>query len=70
MANEETYLQNLLANRKIVRNYIETTKEFPELKKVIDYAIKITTAVFSRGIEFVYVSIKENIKKLANLANE
>ena len=34
MANEETYLQNLLANRKIVRNYIETTKEFPELKKV------------------------------------
>ena len=40
MANEETYLQNLLANRKIVRNYIETNKEFPELKKVIDYAIK------------------------------
>ena len=70
MANEETYLQNLLANRKIVRNYIETTKEFPELKKVIDYAIKIPTAGFSRGIEFVYVSKKENIKKLANLANE
>ena len=53
MANEETYLQNLLANRKIVRNYIETTKEFPELKKVIDYAIKIPTAGFSRGIESV-----------------
>ena len=70
MANEETYLQNLLANRKIVRNYIETTKEFPELKKVIDYAIKIPTAGFSRGIELVYVSKKENIKKLANLANE
>ena len=70
MANEETYLQNLLANRKIVRNYIETTKEFPELKKVIDYAIKIPTAGFSRGIEFVHVSKKENIKKLANLANE
>jgi nitroreductase len=70
MANEETYLQNLLANRKIVRNYIETTKEFPELKKVIDYAIKIPTAGFSRGIEFVHVSKKENINKLANLANE
>ena len=70
MANEETYLQNLLANRKIVRNYIETTKEFPELKKVIDYAIKIPTAGFSRGIEFVHVSKKENINKLAYLANE
>ena len=70
MANEETYLQNLLANRKIVRNYIETTKEFPELQKVIDYAIKIPTAGFSRGIEFVHVSKKENINKLAKLANQ
>ena len=41
MANEETYLQNLLANRKIVRNYIETTKEFPELKKVIDLFVEV-----------------------------
>ena len=70
MANEETYLQNLLANRKIVRNYIETNKEFPELKKVIDYAIKIPTAGFSRGIEFLHISKKENINKLAKLANE
>tara|TARA_A100001011_G_scaffold399647_1_gene509337 strand:+ start:333 stop:935 length:603 start_codon:yes stop_codon:yes gene_type:complete len=70
MANEETYLQNLLANRKIVRNYIETTKEFPELQKVIDYAIKIPTAGFSRGIEFLHISKKENINKLAKLANE
>ena len=70
MANEETYLQNLLANRKIVRIYIETTKEFPELQKVIDYAIKIPTAGFSRGIEFLHISKKENINKLAKLANE
>ena len=70
MANEETYLQNLLANRKIVRNYIETTKEFPELQKVIDYAIKIPTAGFSRGIEFLHISKKVNINKLAKLANE
>ena len=70
MANEETYLQNLIANRKIVRNYIETTKEFPELQKVIDYAIKIPTAGFSRGIEFLHISKKENINKLAKLANE
>ncbi len=70
MANEETYLQNLLANRKIVRNYIETTKEFPELQKVINYAIKIPTAGFSRGIEFLHISKKENINKLAKLANE
>ena len=70
MANEETYLQNLLANRKIVRNYIETTKDFPELQKVIDYAVKIPTAGFSRGIEFLHISKKENINKLAKLANE
>ena len=70
MANEETYLQNLLANRKIVRNYIETTKEFPQLQKVIDYAIKIPTAGFSRRIEFLHISKKENINKLAKLANE
>ena len=70
MANEETYLQNLLANRKIVRNYIETTKEYSELQKVIDYAIKIPTAGFSRGIEFLHISKKENINKLAKLANE
>ena len=44
MANEETYLQNLLANRKIVRNYIETTKEFPELKKVFIFALKLHNA--------------------------
>ena len=70
MADEETYLQNLLSNRKIVRNYIETSKEFPELKKIIDYAIKIPTAGFSRGIEFLHISNKENINKLAKLANE
>ena len=70
MDTEETSLQNLLANRKIVRNYIKTTKKFPELEKVIDYAIKIPTAGFSRGIELVHVSKKENINKLAKLANE
>ena len=70
MDTEETSLQNLLANRKIVRNYIKTTKKFPELEKVIDYAIKIPTAGFSRGIELVHVSKKENINKLAKLANQ
>ena len=70
MNNEETYLQNLLSNRRIVRNYIHSNEEYPELKKVADYAIKIPTAGFARGIEIVHVSKKENILELAKLSNE
>ena len=70
MNNEETYLQNLLTNRRIVRNYIQSDEEYLELSKVADYAIKIPTAGFARGIEIVHVSNKENIMELAKLANE
>jgi len=70
MNNEETYLQNLLTNRRIVRNYIHNDEEYPELKKVADYAIKIPTAGFARGIEIVHVSKKENILELAKFSNE
>ncbi len=70
MNNEETYLQNLLTNRRIVRNYIQSDQEYLELSKVADYAIKIPTAGFARGIEIVHVSNKENIMELAKLANE
>ena len=70
MNNEETYLHKLLKKRKIVRNYIQTNKDYPNLKKVADYAIKIPTAGFARGIEIINVSNKENIAKLAELSNE
>ncbi len=70
MNNEETYLQNLLTNRRIVRNYIQSDEEYLELSKVADYAIKIPTAGFARGIEIVHVSNKENIIELAKLSNE
>ena len=70
MNNEETYLQNLLTNRRIVRNYIQSDEEYFELSKVGHYAIKIPTAGFARGIEIVHVSNKENIMELAKLSNE
>ena len=70
MNNEETYHHGLLKKRKIVRNYIQTNKKYPNLKKVADYAIKIPTAWFARGIEIINVSSKENIEKLAKLSNE
>ena len=70
MVNEETYLQSLLKNRKIVRSYEESDLEFSELEKVAEYAIKIPTAGFSRGIEIIHVSEKENITKLAKYSNE
>jgi len=70
MNNEETYLQNLLTNRRIVRNYIHSDEEYSGLKKVADYAIKIPTAGFARGIEIVHVSKKENILELAKFSNE
>ena len=70
MNNEETYLQNLLTNRRIVRNYIHSDEEYSDLNKIADYAIKIPTAGFARGIEIVHVSKKENILELAKFSNE
>ena len=59
MNNEETYLHGLLKKRKIVRNYIQTNKKYPNLNKVAYYAIKIPTAGFARGIEIINVSSKD-----------
>ena len=70
MNNGETYLQNLLTNRRIVRNYIHSDEEYSGLKKVAEYAIKIPTAGFSRGIEIVHISEKENIITIAKYSNE
>jgi len=70
MDNEETYLQSLISKRKIVRNYVESKKNYPELKTIAKYAIKIPTAGFSRGIEIIHVSEKQNIELLAKYSNE
>ena len=70
MKNENNHLKELLLNRRVVRNYLETNKEYPNLSDIPKLTIKIPTAGFSRGIEIVSVENKENIKKLAIYANE
>ena len=70
MDNEETYLQSLISKRKIVRNYVGSKKNYQELKTIAKYAIKIPTAGFSRGIEIIHVSEKQNIELLAKYSNE
>ena len=70
MTNETTYLENLLNNRKVVRNYKKTSLEDTNLKNISKFSIKIPTAGFSRGIEILQVTNKQNIKKYSmNNAN-
>ncbi len=70
MRNENNHLKQLLLNRRVVRNYLETNEEFPSLSDIPKLTIKIPTAGFSRGIEIISVENKKNIKKLAIYANE
>ena len=70
MVSEETTLQSLLRNRKIVRNYKESKLEFPQLSEVAEHAFKIPTAGFSSGIEIVQISEKEHIITIAKYSNE
>jgi nitroreductase len=70
MKNENIHLKELLLNRRVVRNYLETDKDYPNLSDIPKLTIKIPTAGFSRGIEIISVENKENIKKLAIYANE
>ena len=70
MKNENNHLKELLLNRRVVRNYLETNKEYPNLSDIPKLTIKIPTAGFSRGIEIISVENKKNIKKLAIYANE
>ena len=70
MKNENNHLKELLLNRRVVRNYLDTNKEYPNLSDIPKLTIKIPTAGFSRGIEIVSVENKESIKKLAIYANE
>ena len=70
MRNENNHLKELLLNRRVVRNYLETNEEYPNLSDIPKLTIKIPTAGFSRGIEIISVENKQNIKKLAIYANE
>ena len=70
MKNENIHLKELLLNRRVVRNYSETDKDYQNLSDIPKLTIKIPTAGFSRGIEIISVENKENIKKLAIYANE
>ena len=70
MRNENNHLKELLLNRRVVRNYLDTNEEFPNLSDIPKLTIKIPTAGFSRGIEIISVENKKNIKKLAIYANE
>lgn len=70
MNNPESYLETLLSNRKIVRNYKKVNYDKKTLNKISSYTIKIPTAGFSRGIEIIQVFKDDTIKDISNLFNE
>ena len=70
MTNETTYLENLLNNRKVVRNYKKTSLEDTDLKNISKFSIKIPTAGFSRGIEILNTFDVKKIKNVSRIFNE
>lgn len=70
MTNETTYLENLLNNRKVVRNYKKTSFEDSKLKNISKFSIKIPTAGFSRGIEILNTFDVKKIKNVSKIFNE
>ena len=66
MRNENNHLKELLLNRRVVRNYLETNEEFPNLSDIPKLTIKIPTAGFSRGIEIISVENNQIGKVLIN----
>lgn len=70
MTNETTYLENLLNNRKVVRNYKKTSLEDTKLKNISKFSIKIPTAGFSRGIEILNTFDVKKIKNVSKIFNE
>ena len=70
MTNEITYLENLLNNRKVVRNYKKTSLEDTKLKNISKFSIKIPTAGFSRGIEILNTFDVKKIKNVSKIFNE
>ena len=70
MTNETTYLENLLNNRRVVRNYKKTSLEDTDLKNISKFSIKIPTAGFSRGIEILNTFDVKKIKNVSRIFNE
>lgn len=70
MNNAESYLESLLSSRKIVRNYKKVDFDKKTLNEIANYAIKIPTAGFSRGIEIIQVFNDNTIMNISNLFNE
>tara|TARA_Y100000994_G_C15618569_1_gene412033 strand:+ start:251 stop:856 length:606 start_codon:yes stop_codon:yes gene_type:complete len=70
MTNETTYLENLLNNRKVVRNYKKTSLEDTNLNNISKFSIKIPTAGFSRGIEILNTFDVKKIKNVSRIFNE
>ena len=71
MKLNNTYLEQLLLNRKVVRNYKKINNfDTSKLDNIAKYSIKIPTAGFSRGVEILQVNSIETIKKIASIFNE
>ena len=70
MSEDFTYLENLILNRKVVRNYKKIEFDLEKLKNISKFSVKIPTAGFSRGIEILQVTNKQNIKNIAEHFNE
>ena len=70
MSEDFTYLENLISNRKVVRNYKKFEFDPEKLKNISKFSVKIPTAGFSRGIEILQVTNKQNIKNIAEHFNE
>ena len=71
MKLNNTYLEQLLLDRKVVRNYKKINNfDTSILDNIAKYSIKIPTAGFSRGVEILQVNSIETIKKIASIFNE
>ena len=70
MSEDFTYLENLISNRKVVRNYIDIECSIEPLLNIPKNAIKIPTAGFSRGIEILISTESENILEVSKIFGE
>ena len=70
MSEDFTYLENLLSNRKVVRNYKKSEFDPKKLKNISKFSVKIPTAGFSRGIEILQVTNQQSISSIAECFNE
>ena len=70
MSEDFTYLENLISNRKVVRNYKKIEVDREKLKNISKFSIKIPTAGFSRGIEILQVTNQQSISSIAECFNE